>query len=265
MPARRASATANRRTRLEPCVRLARRCRAVWRTAGRRGYDREHRSDVPEEAPYASFRPSRVGMKRWKLWAYARPRHARLGYPAPRKRSPVREFGGSSESALSDVASRWLKVYLRDHYAASAGGVALARRALGARDAVVAQIEGDRETLEDVMRQLGVRPSPLKVAAVRMAEQLGRLKPNGKLLRRSPLTPVIELEALAVGIRGKEALWTALRQSGVSLPAIDFGSLADAARSQHEEVERRRLRAARAAFGESLPDPPRPNNDRPHS
>src|SRR5687768_9749763 len=105
------------------------------------------------------------------------------------------------------MADAWLSIYLRDHHAASAGGVALARRALGANHPLSQQIARDRVTLEEVMRQLGVPPSGMKVGLVRMGERLGRLKLNGRLFKRSPLSRIVELEVLVVGIRGKEALW----------------------------------------------------------
>ena len=57
-------------------------------------------------------------------------------------------------------------------------------------------------------------PSRMKVGMVRMAELVGRLKLNGRLFERSPLSSVVELETLVVGVRGKEALWTALQTSG---------------------------------------------------
>jgi hypothetical protein len=73
------------------------------------------------------------------------------------------------------VNERLVGVYLRDHHAASAGGLALAERALGPFHPLAKQIAQDRDALENIMRQLGVQPSALRVGAVRMAEYLGRL------------------------------------------------------------------------------------------
>lgn len=103
-----------------------------------------------------------------------------------------------------------LHVYLRDHYAASAGGVALARRALGADHALTGEIARDRVALERVLRGLEVTPSSLKIAGVRVAEWVSRAKLHGNLVSRSRLSDVVELETLLVGVRGKEALWAAL-------------------------------------------------------
>ena len=81
-----------------------------------------------------------------------------------------------------------------------------------------------------------------------MAERVGRLKLNGKLFERSPLSSVVELETLVVGVRGKEALWTALQRADVSLEDVDLDALAESARAQGVELEALRLSAAAEAF-----------------
>jgi hypothetical protein len=150
------------------------------------------------------------------------------------------------------VANRWLSIYLRDHHAASAGGVALARRALGPNHPLTQRIASDRQTLEGVMRQLEVRPSAVKVGLVRTAEGLGRLKLNGRVFQHSPLSRVVELEVLVVGIRGKEALWAALLAADLNLHGIDLEAVVNSARSQGSEVDALRLKAADQVFGTNL-------------
>jgi hypothetical protein len=76
----------------------------------------------------------------------------------------------------------------------------------------------------------------------------GRLKLNGRILRRSPLSRVVELEALVVGVRGKEALWTALRGAQVSLRGIDLDALVESARGQGRQLDELRLSAASRAL-----------------
>jgi hypothetical protein len=98
------------------------------------------------------------------------------------------------------------------------------------------------------MRQLNVPTSASKVALVRMAERLGRLKLNGRLFTRSPLSRIVELETLLVGIRGKEALWTALRVADVSADGVDLDALIESARTQADEVDERRLAEAAKTF-----------------
>ena len=57
------------------------------------------------------------------------------------------------------------------------------------------------------MELLEVKPNPIKDAAGWTAEKFGRLKPNNSLLSYSPLSRVIELEGLVIGVTGKLALW----------------------------------------------------------
>lgn len=159
-------------------------------------------------------------------------------------------FATRADRALRvHMDDRWLRIYLRDHHAASAGGVALARRALGSTHPLTEQIARDRKALEEVMRQLDVPSSAVKVGLVRIAERLGRLKLNGRLFERSPLSRVIELEALVVGIRGKEALWTALLTAGRRPTGIDLDALVESARTQAREVDALRLAAAAGVLG----------------
>jgi hypothetical protein len=145
------------------------------------------------------------------------------------------------------MTSRLLRIYLQDHHAASAGGVALARRALGPSHPL-AKIARDRDALERVMHRLAVTPSALKVGTVRVAELVGRVKLNGRIFGRSPLSSVVELETLVVGVRGKEALWTALQRAGISLDDVDLDALVESARAQGAELEALRLSAAGKAF-----------------
>jgi hypothetical protein len=83
----------------------------------------------------------------------------------------------------------------------------LARR----RGTLAAEQAADLRELEAVMRRLGVRPSRLKAGASVVGERLGRLKLNGHLVRRSPLSDVEELDFLTLGIHAKRQLWENLR------------------------------------------------------
>jgi len=159
-------------------------------------------------------------------------------------------FGPRRQRASRQLmTSRLLRIYLQDHHAASAGGVALAKRALGPNHPLSEQIARDRVALESVMQQLSTSPSAVKVGMVRMLEPLGRLKLNGRLFKRSRLSSVVELETLVVGVRGKEALWTALQQAQVILKDVNLDELVESARAQGIELEALRLSAARHAFG----------------
>lgn len=156
---------------------------------------------------------------------------------------------------------RLLEIYLADHAAAATAGAALARRA--ARNNATnehgeflhrlsAAIEEDRRSLQQIIAQLGFHESRSKEAVAWLAEKVGRLKLNGRVREYSPLSRVLELEALSVGVAGKLALWEALNaHSGAArrLSGADLEVLADRARQQRDEIEKHRLQAARKAFG----------------
>ena len=157
------------------------------------------------------------------------------------------------------TASKYLATYLNDHLAGATAGVELVRRAarenegseLGAfLSELAAQIEADREALEAIMGELGVKPDRAKVAAGWTAEKVGRLKPNAQLRGYSPLSPLVELEGLLVGIHGKLAMWRALAEiaDALGLDRVRLQELAARAEGQQADVERNRIDVARRAL-----------------
>lgn len=98
------------------------------------------------------------------------------------------------------------------------------------------------------MAELGVGVDRPKQVAAWSAEKLGRLKPNGRLTGYSPLSRLVELEFLALGITGKLAMWRVVADAvdGPRLGA-DLERLIERAEHQRSEVERWRLRAAAQA------------------
>lgn len=156
------------------------------------------------------------------------------------------------------MPDRLLAIYLNDHLAGSAAGVELARRTRASNREdpefglslaqVCAEIEDDRKTLQALMDHLEIRQDPIKPVAARLGERLGRLKPNGRLRGYSPLSRVVELEGLTLGITGKLQLWRALERSLDSIEGFDFEQLAERAANQRERVEALRLTAATRAF-----------------
>jgi hypothetical protein len=149
-----------------------------------------------------------------------------------------------------------LATYLNDHLGGSATGRELARRALSENRAneygvvledVVRQIEEDVESLLELMRRVDVEPDRVKEALGWAGEKLGRLKLNGQLLGYSPLSRLVELEALMLGITGKLAMWQALRVALADDPRLagfDLEHLAERAKLQRRTVESLRRRAA---------------------
>jgi hypothetical protein len=99
------------------------------------------------------------------------------------------------------------------------------------------------------MDHLGTGPHRIKDLGAWTFEKLGRLKPNNSLLSYSPLSRVVELEGLALGVTGKLALWRALRQVlGDTLGEFDFVALAARAENQQGRLESLRLKAVAEAL-----------------
>ncbi|MGH3270512.1 MAG: hypothetical protein ACRDN1_15885 [Trebonia sp.] len=126
-----------------------------------------------------------------------------------------------------------LGVYLNDHLAGSTVGLELARRmaaSAGPESATVlrglaAEIAEDRSALLAIMATLGIPVRGYKVFAAWAGEKLGRLKLNGHLLSRSPLSSLEETEILRLGVEGKAAGWRTLRALASRDSRLDAGRL----------------------------------------
>jgi hypothetical protein len=157
------------------------------------------------------------------------------------------------------VDRKMLGIYLNDHLAGSVVGSRLAQRIVrqnegndyGTKVARVArEIEEDRATLRELMDRLGVDEQRARLAMAWVAEKAMRLKPNGKLVGYSPLSRVLDLETLTMGITGKLELWRSMEavENGAKITGFDFSQLAQRAEAQREVVEDLRVRAAREAL-----------------
>ncbi|MEV5909244.1 hypothetical protein ACWEGX_41035 [Streptomyces chartreusis] len=149
-----------------------------------------------------------------------------------------------------------LGVYLNDHLAGATGGVERARHMTrshrgtdlaAAMEPISHEITEDRAILIEIMERLDIPVRHYKIYAGRVAERAGRLKSNGRLVRRSPLSPLLELEALRVGVEGKAAVWQTLRDLADDEDRLDpdlLDSLLERARRQQgtlEELRRRQI------------------------
>ena len=160
---------------------------------------------------------------------------------------------------LSEFGDR-LSIYLNDHLAGSTAGLELAHRAASNNEGtpygrvlteVAGEIAEDREALIEVMARLSVDRDRVKVVAAWAVEKVGRLKPNGSLLSYSPLSRLVEIEGLALGVDGKLSLWQSLKVSHGDDPrlrGVDLDGLINRARSQRRRLERQRRRAADEAL-----------------
>jgi hypothetical protein len=160
----------------------------------------------------------------------------------------------------SDSGPELLGIYLNDHLAGSIGGLALARRISDSHSGGAAanelhqladEIAEDRAALVDIMDTLGVPKRAYKGALAFAAERLGRFKLNGRVLGRSPLSSLVELEALQIGVEGKSACWRSLRllaETDDRLNATELDGLIERAGKQTHLLEEIRLRVVAEAL-----------------
>ncbi|MHC3467760.1 hypothetical protein ACYF6T_03510 [Streptomyces sp. 7R007] len=141
---------------------------------------------------------------------------------------------------------KMLGVYLNDHLAGATAGAELAHRmvqehgdsAYGERlRSLSTQIAQDRRALLRLMADLEVPARRSMRYGAWLGEKVGRLKPNGRLLRRSPLALLVELEAMRVGVTGKALLWRSLRAASAGDPRLDADRLQELAQRAERQVE----------------------------
>ena len=153
-----------------------------------------------------------------------------------------------------------LALYLNDHLTGASVGVHLFRRAAqlhhdrAARETLIGlsrEVNADRDTLIALMKRLDVSPQRHRMALGWAAEKAGRLKPNGTLIKRSPLSDVVELETLRLGVEGKACVWKLLALLADSDPRIsadELDELEQRARHQIDALEELRMQTARSVF-----------------
>jgi hypothetical protein len=162
------------------------------------------------------------------------------------------------------MADRFLAIYVNDHLAGATAGVELARRVRDSnRDSadfgepladLCAAIELDRGTLGRLMKERGIDRDRLKVKAGWLGEKLGRLKLNGQLRGYSPLSRVIELEGLVLGIGGKIEMWATLRRAlGSEWHGFDFAALEERALGQRQVADDLQSRAVEVMLSAESP------------
>ena len=154
------------------------------------------------------------------------------------------------------MASEMLHTYMQDHHAGAAAGIDLFRRvAEDHEDAetrrVVERIGDetveDLRTLEELMTLAGTSPSLLKDLPAKAAEKFGQLKPNRRLAERSPLSDLIELEALTLAVTGKTLGFKALLDIGdPRLPQATLEKLVERAEEHGRDLETLRMRCTDA-------------------
>ncbi len=154
-------------------------------------------------------------------------------------------------------------LYLSDHFTGSTAGLErIERMAAAYRDTpfhgelveTAEQIRAERELIRSLLDALGVPRRRHRQAAAWAAERVGRLKLNGRLIERSPMTAVLEAELMRSAVLGKIGGWQTLGEHAedLGLDPAQFDELIETARHQiavldrfHEYVRSRAFRAER--------------------
>lgn len=153
---------------------------------------------------------------------------------------------------------RLLKIYLNDHLAGFVGLCEVVERVRTSNQGtplgdylitLATEFRADRLRLEEIMESLKAPKSHAKQAAVWVAEKLGRLKLNGQLTGYSPLSRLLELEALRIGAEANLSLWQSLSSVSEEIPqlrGVYFNELIDRAAGQKSALELHHAQAAAA-------------------
>ncbi|MCC4318813.1 hypothetical protein [Streptomyces malaysiensis] len=167
----------------------------------------------------------------------------------------------------TSTSPRMLGIYLNDHLAGATAGWELARRAArehrqsplgGELEDLAVQILEDRKALLAVMADLEVPVRRYKIYGGWLGEKAGRLKPNGRLRRRSGLSSVVELESLRIGVEGKALLWHSLLAAAgqdIRLDSDRLTELLNRAWRQRAALESLHDTAAATMFAPGRPEP----------
>ncbi len=162
---------------------------------------------------------------------------------------------------MNESSAELIGIYLNDHLAGATLGTELAHRIARHHDEVAdtatlqrlaGEINADRRALLEIMGLLGVPVRRYKTAAAWLGERAGRLKFNGRLRTRSPLSSLEELELLRLGVEGKAAGWRTLRELAATEPRLNqvwLDELLTRARSQADLLEELRVSAAQYLIG----------------
>lgn len=153
-----------------------------------------------------------------------------------------------------------LSSYLNDHLAGSVGALELLDRLIDTcqgkplerffrelRD----EIAADQETLKELIGSLGEKESAVRKAGAWVVEKFSRAKIQLSETREGEIGLFLALEGLALGIRGKQALWRALAGASATVPQLrrlNYDELEQRAVEQYERVEAKRLEVAREVF-----------------
>jgi hypothetical protein len=154
-----------------------------------------------------------------------------------------------------------LGIYCNDHLAAATGGIELVSRMIGVHkgtayeprlEQLLDELREERAGLRSSMAALGVPVRQYKQVGSWLGEKLSRLKLNGHLLSRSPLSDLVEFEFIATAVLAKRAGFETLREVAAlddRLDAALLDRLIAQADKQHDWLADARREVAARVFG----------------
>ena len=134
-----------------------------------------------------------------------------------------RDMGGKvSEKFTRDL----LDLYLSDHLTGSTAGTnRLERMAADYVDTpcfaelsrLAEEVRAEQTFLQNLIDALGIRRRRHRQAAAWLGERVARLKTDGRVLKRSPMTLLLETELMRSAVHGKIGGWQTLRANAEEL------------------------------------------------
>jgi hypothetical protein len=155
------------------------------------------------------------------------------------------------------MANEHLATYLNDHLAGSVVAVELMQSLESSYEGTLvatfvrelrADIEADQKELQRLMSSLEISESRTRKASAWLTEKLTALKLRFDDSEDGNLRLFESLEALSLGIEGKQSLWRALSAAAELSPemrTLDYGVLQRRAQEQRDRVESKRIDVAR--------------------
>lgn len=154
--------------------------------------------------------------------------------------------GAAGDAGDAETRQKRLEILLNDHLAGAAGAAELARRMVREhgegpdgdklRD-LARQCAQDRLALQRQLGELGIPVRHYKVYGAWLGEKAGRLKPNGRLLRGTGLSLLVELGALRLAAQGKALCWRALLAAAGRDTRLDAARLLELLRRAEQQME----------------------------
>ncbi|MDO5668663.1 MAG: NAD-dependent epimerase/dehydratase family protein [Corynebacterium sp.] len=153
--------------------------------------------------------------------------------------------GDGGEKVPDSYTRDLLELYLSDHLTGATAGVNRIERMaeeyvdtpmFAELSAVADEIRSDRELLRNVIEDLGLARKPYRQAVAWVGERVGRLKLNGRILERSPMTMLLEAELMRSAVNGKLGGWETLREHAAGL-GLDEQVFEDLIASSYRQLE----------------------------